>query len=67
MSTRGQGQSLTFDSGLSYCDNFKHLLKITGSIVTEIHVEPPWAERTNTCIDANGSCHVTNMAAKAKR
>ena len=67
MSTKGQRHSLTFDSGLSYCDNFKHLLKNTGPFVTEIHVELPWAERTNTCISTNGPCHVTNMAAKAKR
>ena len=25
--TRGHGHSLTFDPGLSWCDNFKHLIK----------------------------------------
>ena len=32
------GYLLTFDTGLSYFDSFKHHLKITGPIVTRLHI-----------------------------
>ena len=60
MSRRGQGHCLTFDPGLSYYDNFKHLLKATGPIVTKSHLEPPGADGTKIC--SNPIVHMTNMA-----
>ena len=60
MSRRGQGHCLTFDPGLSYYDNFKHLLKATGPTVTKSHLEPPWADRTKIC--SNPIVHMTSMA-----
>ena len=60
MSRRGQGHCLTFDPGLSYYDNFKHLLKATGPIVTKSHLEPPGADGTKIC--SNPTVHMTNMA-----
>ena len=60
MSRKGQGHCLTFDPGLSYYDNFKHLLKATGPIVTKPHLEPPGADGTK--IYSNPIVHMTNMA-----
>ena len=60
MSRRGQGHCLTFDPGLSYYDNFKHLLKATGPIVTKAHLEPSGADGTKIC--SNHIVHMTNMA-----
>ena len=60
MSRRGQGHCLTFDQGLSYYDNFKHLFKATGPIVTKSHLEPPGADGTKIC--SNPIVHMTNMA-----
>ena len=40
---RGQGHCLTLDLGLSYYDNFKHLLKSHWPILTKFHVDPPGA------------------------
>ena len=60
MSRRDQGHCLTFDPGLSYYDNFKHLLKATGPIVTKSHLEPPGADGTKLC--SNPIVHMTNMA-----
>ena len=64
ISRRGQGHCLTFDAGLSYYDNFKHLLKATGPIVTKSHLEPPGADGTKIC--SNPIIHMTNMATTPK-
>ena len=58
MSRRGQGHCLTFDLGLSHYDNFKHLLKATGPIVTKSHLEPPGADGKK--IFSNPIVHMTN-------
>ena len=60
MSRRSQGHCLTFDPRLSCFDNFKHLLKATGPIVTKSHLEPPGADGTKIC--SNPIVHMTNMA-----
>ena len=60
MIKRGQGHSLTFDPGLSYFDNFKHLLKTTNPIVTTFHIETPGIEETKICSNHPG--HIINMA-----
>ena len=57
MSRRGQGHCLTFDPGLSYYDNFKHLLKVTGPNVIKSHLEPPGADGTKIC--SNPIVHMT--------
>ena len=41
---------LTFDQGLSYYDNFKHLLQTTGPIVNKSHLEPPGADGSKICL-----------------
>ena len=46
VNTRGQGYSLTFNQGLSYCDNFKHFVKATDPSVTKSHVKPPGTDGT---------------------
>ena len=60
MSRRGQGHCLTFDPGLSWYDNLKHLLKSHWPIVTKSHLEPPGADGTKIC--SNRIVHMTNMA-----
>ena len=47
MRIRCQGHCLTFDIGHSSYDNFKHLLKTTGQIVTKFNIELPFGLREN--------------------
>ena len=55
MKTRGQGHCFYIDPGLSsYFDNFKHLFKSTGPVVTKFHTAVPWAEGIKVCSNSPG-------------
>ena len=60
MSTRGQGHSLTFESGLSLYGNIQASpQKATESIVTKFHIEPPCLEEKKICSNRPG--YMTNL------
>ena len=41
---RSRSHCLTFDAGLTYDDNFKHLLKSHWANGNKNHIQFPWAE-----------------------
>ena len=59
MSTRGHGHSFTFDPGLLYFEDSKHLIKTTRPIVTKVHIESPRVEGTK--FYPNRPCHMIDM------